>query len=319
MKINWRMLLGSSNYTILTSLFAVIAVVGLLSLAGCGGGGSSSNGGSSTTPNPMSQAPAAQTAGSNPASSSSILQPHNITSNRQMAVVYEAFYALRNSWLNPPNTTGPTVANAGGTSITIGSVKYLVSDWNYIGSDWNAVSYVAAPPPPKYGIGWDNATVADQSFFKGPKYGTYNGYGRGGECLFFVNLILWRSHLITDPRQLYINWGSIVDTNMHGKNPSDAAIDAQPGDLVFYKRTDIGNHIGICVQRLSSTSIDVIDSNYIGTLKTKQYSVSPNNKDPKYAATYQTYSEIIGRHAVSSGAGWHVFSGNGRWYGPGGH
>lgn len=284
------------SFNIRNFVLCGLAAIGMIPLAGCGGSGTTSSGGSSLAPSALPQAAVTQTTSPIPdqSSSSAALQPHNITSDRRMAVVYEAFYAMDPSWLNPSNQTGPT------TGIPI--VGGTASKWNYIGSDWTGASHVADQ---SYG----NATVS--SFF-GPSdsYGRYQSIGRGGECLYFANLILWRSHLITDNRAIYTSWGSIVDCG--------PATDGQPGDLVFYKnKKNIkdNNHIGVYVYKRDSTHFDVIDSNYLGTAKDSQYSVSPKNP----TLLYRSYSEIIGRHTVSSADGWRLFRGNGRWYGPGGH
>jgi hypothetical protein len=214
-----------------------------------------------------------------------------IGNDRQQAVAYECFYALRSSWRNPPNTTGPTAATEGSRA-GIGSSP-VVSNWNYIGDDPNAFSVIAG----KMG---DNSSVCP-FFGTGSSYGTYQGFGRGGECLFFANLILFRSRFTTKRAQYY-SWSSLTD--------SGVATAAKVGDLIFRVR----DHVMVCVKRNSDGSADIVESNWASNGKT-----SPNLVAPSREAPYNTYCEIIGRRNLSATElkNWRFFDGNHVWYGTG--
>ena len=114
-------------------------------------------------------------------------------SNDREAVKLECFYALN------PSHNGTSGKKING---------WTVSDWNYLASDLNAWSAVRDC----YGSAWcgldGNATYCgcshggyswhmikgSKSFYRYPSaYGYQDGYGRGGQCRYFGNLILYRS------------------------------------------------------------------------------------------------------------------------------
>jgi hypothetical protein len=229
-----------------------------------------------------------------------------IGSDPRKAVFYEAWYALRESFLRTPNDAGPT----GGAKIWDST---CLSNWNYIGSDPNAFTKVQAIP------GKVNASVAtDPQFATGDAYGKKSGLGRGGQCVYFGCLILYRAlngfMFSTDKSHSNFRWSDLTSRNY----PS--ATEAVAGDLVF--KPDGTQHLAVCVGR-SGNSLDIVDSNYFGTTgkdEGKQYQVGKlTDKNGKFIAWS---SEIIGRHIVDART-YRVITGNAkkhpnlphrRWY-----
>jgi len=134
---------------------------------------------------------------------------------------------------------------------------YLCGKWNYLASDKSALNYVKSifvgdlagwspKDPDQYGY--------CVSFGINPP-GTVK-IGRGGQCFFFVNLVLYRSGADKNV-QAHCNWNTI--------SLKTAPIDlAKAGDVIF-TRAGSGanyNHIAIVVYR-SGNSIGLIESNYV--------------------------------------------------------
>ncbi len=125
------------------------------------------------------------------------------------------------------------------------------SNWDFLSSDMGAYNTVC---------GWSGQRPA-------------RGEGRGGQCPFFARLILLRGTGFRFGRDF---WG-----RRHDDGP---AVNARPGDLIFKQNY----HVAVAVQRLSSTHMDVVDSNW-------------------------HYSERICRHPLDL-RGWRYMSGRGHWY-----
>jgi len=121
---------------------------------------------------------------------------------------------------------------------------YLVSDFNYMGSDTSAQKEMTK----RFGdnAGWTTQKVAD---------GYYQKIGRGGQCLFFVNLILFRSGADT---RYHTNW-SILEG-------SAAPIgNTKAGDVIFTLKKwgkASYNHAAIVVYRNGNT-VGLIESNWV--------------------------------------------------------
>lgn len=226
------------------------------------------------------------------ANAETAIRPNMIGNNYQMAPVYECWFALRQSYLNTPNSEGPHSGLAVGGSV--------VSDWNYLASDPHAFNVIGNT----YG---SNFSVSSY-FGLGDYYGRHNGYGRGGQCVSFAALILYRC------RNYPLTWlwpTSIWSSSRLWNRPS--ARNSQPGDLVFYMHFNSrgrfnDGHVGVVVKQMGN-GIDVVDSNYVG------YGSSAYAVGSYYGVSN---SEMIGRHFVSNSqlgsGGWKVYSGRGLWY-----
>lgn len=99
------------------------------------------------------------------------------------------------------------------------------------------------------GIGTNTGWTADGVISGHPEYGFIDGIGRGGQCLFFANLLLYRSE--ADRSGNSNNWNYI-------ESHSTSINNAVGGDLVFRPRPN--QHIAVVYAR-SGDSISVIESN----------------------------------------------------------
>lgn len=184
-----------------------------------------------------------------------------LSSNNRRAVVLEAFYALRPSY-------------DGGSDKTINGNG--VSNWNYLNSDPSAYEVVKG----WYG-GWSSEWI---NFYNDPAsygYGTFGGdygdVGRGGQCKYFADLILYRSGSDQGGFPLYSYMWSETETDM---------TEAKEGDVILTYDNGVGRHVAIVVEIKRDgngqvTGLDVIDSNFISD----------------EGSTW--HREVIGRHLFS--------------------
>ena len=205
--------------------------------------------------------------------------PDRFANNDRRAVVLGAFYALRPS-------------HDGGCDKTVknGNNIYCVSNWNYLYDDLSAYSVVKVWygcnsslwrfAGDGSGCSWPTAPASFYFRSKPSAYGYYGGYGRGGQCKYFANLVLYRSG--SDQRQLpnYVDmWGS---NGIHMEKDLTKAV---PGD-VLSSDPNMPPHTAIVVEIKKDPAtgkivgLDVIDSNWI--------------KD-----TVDANREVIGRHVLS--------------------
>ncbi|MEK7158325.1 MAG: hypothetical protein AAB733_02015 [Patescibacteria group bacterium] len=186
-------------------------------------------------------------------------------SNDREAVKLECFYALN------PSHNGTSGKKING---------WTVSDWNYLASDLNAWSAVRDC----YGSAWcgldGNATYSGCShggyswhMIKGSKscyrypsaYGYQDGYGRGGQCRYFGNLILYRSGT---GKRLPTYTAVINDYNSSPRRYTKLGGEARVGDLLQTKWSN--GHTAVVVQILEgregvwSPKLDVVDANFVG-------------------------------------------------------
>lgn len=184
-----------------------------------------------------------------------------LSDNNRRAVVLEAFYALRPS-------------HDGGCDKTING--NCVSNWNYLNND-----------PSAYGVvkGWygcyssvwttsgDGSGCANNnypiSFYNNPAsygYGTFGGsygnIGRGGQCKYFANLILYRSGSDQGTFPTYSNMWANTETDM---------TKAKEGDVILTYNNGITNHVAIVVEIKKDgngqvTGLDVIDANFVSDI-----------------------------------------------------
>lgn len=225
----------------------------------------------------------------------SISVAQSFSTNARRAVVLEAFYALRqvhdggcnayingncvSTWnfLNDQTYPGPYAYSA---------LKSFYSSYNdgtgCYASDWavpGEYCYFAAATSPSF---YSNLS----SYGLSTAGGVHGNVGRGGQCKFFANLILYRSEVDTSMFPLTQNmWSSNTDANLQH---------AVEGDVIML-HGDTGSfstdHFAVVVQIYRSgstiTALDVIDSNYISD-----------------TANGTSNREVIARHAfctVSSG------------------
>ncbi len=207
--------------------------------------------------------------------------------NRE-AVIHQAYYAL------DPSESGTSSQTINGN---------YVGDWNWLDSNLSAYSYV-------YGLFGCNAsnfaTSGDScpnltghpvsSFYSNPSgYGHSPiipevAYGRGGQCVYFGNLVFYRAIGYSSGFNKYTLW-----TALNGNTNSNMQL-VQAGDVIVrYYNSSLsstsGNygyvdHVAIVVAVYKSgssvTSVDVVDSDYF----------------PDYVSGV-SFPEVITRHNFS--------------------
>ncbi|HEX4104491.1 MAG TPA: hypothetical protein VHZ04_03415 [Candidatus Paceibacterota bacterium] len=223
---------------------------------------------------------------------------YSASGNERRNVVLEAFYALHpqhdggcdtyisgdcvGSW-NYLNDDATFPASASGQSDT-SSYGTLKGDYDCNSSVW----VISTSDPCYYSPDDHTFPVNFYNFAADYGYAPWGGsngpIGRGGQCTYFANLVLWRSGLknFVFP-YLSVMWDN-TDSNLQ---------DAVEGDILQYYDSSghTTNHVAIVVQIYRTgdtiTALDTIDANYL----------TDNNTQP-------SDREIIGRHAfcvVSSG------------------
>ena len=175
-----------------------------------------------------------------------------LSNNNRRAVVLETFYALRPSY-------------DGGCDKTIGG--NCVSSWNYLNNDYSAYNIVKSWYGCSFaslwkvsgdgcGSGWPASFFNNVAAYG---YGTFGGWygsvGRGGQCKYFANLILYRSG--SHPYQLPTyatmwDYGNGVERNF--------AL-AVPGDILT-SNPAFAPHTAIVVE-IKPNGLDVIDANFV--------------------------------------------------------
>lgn len=177
-----------------------------------------------------------------------------LASTNRRAAVLEAFYAL------DPGYYGFSSKLINGNT---------VSDWHYLYTDLNA--YRNEKPAyccdPKDGSSY--ASVIPEFFSESTldkySYNLRGDYvGRGGQCKFFVDLLLFRSEAATR-----ISGTHTLPSYSTMSAKTRYIGHARPGDVIF--RITGTKHVALVVHVLSGnsdagtvTSVDVVDSNYIG-------------------------------------------------------
>jgi len=164
-----------------------------------------------------------------------------LSPNARKAVVLEAFYALDKAY------TGSSTK-----SVTSGGGTWTASDWNYLNSDTGAYSTMSG----RYGAYTSTYYGTSPSSWGQ----TTSGYGRGGQCKFFANLLLYRSGTDSSTFPTYAAWSK-----------AKSARCAQKGDVIFRTSGGATGHVAVVVDILSGSSssctvssVDVVDSNMLG-------------------------------------------------------
>lgn len=182
--------------------------------------------------------------------------------NRQK-VVHQALYAL------DPLASGTSSQTINGN---------YVGDWNWLDSDYTSYYTVMNWYNYYQNGSWtcypsDFAASGDvcpnltghpvDSFYSNPSGYGYSPiipevpYGRGGQCTYFANLVVYRSGVDTKPFPSLANMWAQGNANMQ---------DVQPGDVIIRYNTSRVNHVAVVVAVYASggsvTSVDVVDSDY---------------------------------------------------------
>lgn len=133
----------------------------------------------------------------------------------------------------------------------------VMGKWNYMAYDIPAQTEIIKRLT-SANAGWSTPVINGNV-----PYGWYNdpiyGYvGRGGQCLFFVNLLLYRSE--ADRRWIsqgvnHASWDYIEARWVQIDN-----IRPKSGDVIFKPRT-LGRHIAVVTKRNGDT-FDIVESNY---------------------------------------------------------
>lgn len=187
-----------------------------------------------------------------------------LSGNKRRAVVLECFKALRSTYDGGCDKT-----------ITNGSGTWCVSNWNYLDNDWYAYNYMKNAYRCN-SSNWRTGNETDGlgcqiyytpiSFYQSSYpygYGTYGGnngdVGRGGQCKYFANLILYRSGA---DQSILASYDTMNTAPPEQKG--DPAF-AKQGDVLFTLREGSNNnilHTAIVVE-LKPDGLDLIDSNYV--------------------------------------------------------
>ncbi len=152
----------------------------------------------------------------------------------RQAMVYEAYYAVTGQLGNYPTTQ------------TLGR-------WNYMTYDIPAQNTIIGRLG-SYNAGWTTPVVNNYV-----PNGYVNGIGRGGQCLFFINLLLYRSE--ADRRDASSGTCNYCWSYIESHS---TAIDSNrilyAGDIVFKPRPN--QHIALVVYRGADDTVRLVDSNY---------------------------------------------------------
>lgn len=186
------------------------------------------------------------------------------------AIKLEAFYALSRA-----HDGGSGVPKLNGMT---------VSDWNYLASDWNAYRRGVLHLGCCSSL-WTSNGACNLGCYGGPfkrmggnsfydnvgNYGFFGGRGRGGQCLYFAELVLYRSgvrfQLPGVPERMLPSYTQVRNDFNGRRSFTKPASQARPGDVLFTKTSN--GHVAVVVRVLegreghSATGIDVVDSNYV--------------------------------------------------------
>ena len=189
------------------------------------------------------------------------------SSNKRRAVVLEAFYALRPSHDGSCDRTIPSPTGEGSGN--------CISTWNYLASDTYAYNLIRgwygcnasiwALPGDGSGCGGSYPfSFYNNVYGYGYSNGPYGFVGRGGQCKFFADLVLYRSgaqklrndepHALPRYEEMWAN----STTELHT---------AREGDVLIKFNSPGFDHTAIVVEVKRTngvvTGLDVIDSNFV--------------------------------------------------------
>jgi hypothetical protein len=194
------------------------------------------------------------------------------SNNDRRAVVLEAFYALR------PSADGSCDKFINGN---------CVSNWNFLNSDYSSYNYMKSVYgcyASDWALSGDNCYpyMPFASFYSnvgsygyGTFGGSYGNLGRGGQCRFFANLLVYRSGSSSVVFPTYASMWNNVETDL---------TKAVEGDVLTVNpaySSSLHTAIVVEIKRSGSTvvGLDLIDANWLTDTG------SPNR-------------EVIGRHEL---------------------
>lgn len=188
------------------------------------------------------------------------------------AVVLEAWYAI-----NPAADRNRRRQNING---------WTVGEWNYLNSDQHAYNHVKnwfrccsslwsrTGRCPTWGCAnWVTQSRGDSDFYSNPgRYGMHGGIGRGGQCMFFAALVMYRSgvrfHVPGVALDRMIPSYSQARNDFYGpRRYTKPATQARPGDILISNGAGNFYHTAIAVEVLDGVAghdvrmLDVIDAN----------------------------------------------------------
>jgi hypothetical protein len=197
---------------------------------------------------------------------STALDPKRLSPDDREAVILEALISLR-----------PDLYCSDRPYKAINGMA--VSEYNYLEGDGPAYADLRN----QYGTGYASLRPEWAFYTNIHVYGLYGGYGRGGQCAYFANLILYRSGVY---RRKFPTYALCYNDFNGARRYTKAVRDLKPGDVI---RTKTANgHTAIVIAILSRNSdgsvkaVDVIDSNFVSWPNTSK-------------------QEIIGRHPLTRG------------------
>jgi hypothetical protein len=214
-------------------------------------------------------------------------QAQRFSSNDRRAVVLEAFYALRPAHDGGCDKTisGNCISSWNFIDSDTGSYGYLESEYGCASSDWALTSGDPCPNDTGMTVPSFYSNLASYGYSSAGGTGSYEPVGRGGQCTYFANLLVYRAGSYTGTgvfptlSSMWANTQSNLQTAVEG-DVLQVYGDTTPG---------FGNHVAIVVQiyRTGSTitALDTIDANFL-------------------TDTGAANREVIGRHAfctVTSG------------------
>lgn len=208
--------------------------------------------------------------------------PPGVQYDRQ-AVVNEAYYAVTGYWWYCPNV------GAGQYDSRTGSYNYLLSD---VGAYWHTRDYWTSAYRPYPHMTHNNDDRLTNLFLDGnlPAYGFAGGVGRGGQCKYFANVLLYRAGVSNvDPMPTY----SILNQQ------SRSSKYAKPGDVLF----KYNYHVAIVTRVLQGdpnsgtvTGVQVVDSNWV------------TGDDNEVIGVHNYYGSDLAQYKVWTGAPYYWYN-----------
>jgi len=190
------------------------------------------------------------------------------STNDRNAVVLDAFYALNqkhDGTCGQSTSDGKCVSNWNFLSSDLNSYTYMKEQYGCNASDW-AVALDRCPNDTKVYRTVPSFYSDLTDFGLSAAGGLYGQVGRGAQCVYFANLILYRSG--ADPAQIFniavMAKSQNIDTNLQDTVEGDVLQvygDSAPG---------FEDHVTIATQVYRShgavVALDVIDSNFVTDL-----------------------------------------------------
>ena len=211
------------------------------------------------------------------ASAEARMAPQGVQYDRQ-AIVLEAYYAVTGSQHYCP------YVGSGDSDRRIGRYNYLLSD---VGAYWHTRENRWASRYPDWAVSSNSDNRLRRLLLAGnlPAYGLAGGVGRGGQCKYFANLVLYRAEVAgADPMPRY--------ADLQGRSSRYA----RPGDVLFKQNPP---HTALVVRVLRGnpdsgtvTGVQVVDSNWVGN----------SGRNSEIIGIHNYYGSQLSYYRVWSGA-----------------